>query len=607
MSRLSAYWSAVKPILWRLLFFVVVLAFPVRAAQVWLRQWDVPFELTVWGIAGITALAVSLVGLVVGCFMRCRTLLPARSLWGVLLLAALFVSLGHLLAFASLWQLHFPVLLTMGLLCLSWGLLRSWALLFWTPFMAVELLQFIGYHEYGSRINSLVLAETFESSMEEAMAYLTPLNLVLMVPLLLLLILFIWLQLRFLRRCGRAELVNTGLLFCGLCGLFASCLCPAGQTANYYWPASEVPELVNAFSEALTINEATINQVEGLESPADKHSTLSTLKGGEGVVLVLHVGESIRADRMSINGYSRPTTPFLTSCGEQLINFPSCISAACDTCQAQIAILTNGRRNIHDKNPGMQPTVGSVLDLFAKHDFRVYSFFGRRCAEKLKYDRVVHILTRHSEARYNAPGYPWTSVEQIQQVLQKQEKGQNLLLFINNEGSHTPFGYYDLENPPFTPTTDNFQNPAAQAEEVNNAYDNTIHYTDEFFRRVTALLKGRPYIYIYVSDHGEYLGHDGRWGRAFLGEHPHLYHTTEGCKVGMFALYSPEFSSLHPHFAQSVNQLSANSRKTVGHEHIFHTLLGLFGLKTPYYDISLDLTSPAVLPYTGPQPPRREN
>lgn len=607
MTRFSAYWSALLPILSRLLFFAVLLAFPFHAAQVWLRQWDMPFELTGWGIAAVAALTVAVLVSVVGCFLRVRTLLPARQLWGLLLLAALFVSLGHLLAFSSLWQLHFPVLLTMGIICLTWGVLRRWALLLWALFMAVEMLQFIGFHQYGSRINSLVLAETFEASMEEAMAYLTPLNLALMLPLALLLVLFTRLQLRLFRNSTRTELLNTGMLFCGLCGVFASCLLPTGQTVNYYWPVCEVPELVNAVSEALTINEATINQVEGLESPADKHSTLMTLEGREGVVLVLHIGESIRADRMTVNGYSRRTTPFLASCGSQLINFPTCISAACDTCQAQIAILTNGRRNIYDLTPGMQPTVGSVIDLFAKHDFRVYSFFGRRCAQKLKYDRVVQLLTRHSEARFNAPGYPWTAVEQMRQVLQEQDRKQNLLLFVNNEGSHTPFGYYDLENPPFTPTTPDFQNPTAQAEEVNNAYDNTIHYTDEFFRRVADLLEGRPYVYLYVSDHGEYLGHDGCWGRAFLGQHPYLYHTTDGCKVGMFVLFSPEFAALRPHFAKSLEQLRCNSRMTVAHEHIFHTLLGLFGFSTPYYDASLDLTSPAVQPYIGPQPPKHED
>lgn len=590
----------------RLFFFALLLAFPVRAAQVWLRQWDEPFSMTPWGIAGVVALAVSLVVIVVGCFMRRRTLLPARPLWGVLLLAALFVSLGHLLAFAAPWQIHFPVLLTMGVICLLWGLLRRWALLFWVPFLTIELLQFIGFHQYGSRINSLVLAETFEASREEAMAYLTPLNLVLMVPLVLLVVAFVWMQLRFLRHRSRLELINSGLLFCGLCALFASCLRPGGQTVNYYWPACEVPELVTAVSEALTINEATINQVEQLPSPSEKLSALPSLSGDEGVVFVLHIGESIRADRMSVNGYSRPTTPFLNSCGEQLINFRDCISAACDTCQAQIAILTDGRRNIFDKTPGMQPTTGSVIDLFAKHHFTVFSFFGRRCAEKLKYDRVVRILTRHSEARFNAPGYPWTAVDQMKSVLAEQGPRKNLLLFINNEGSHTPFNYYDESNPPFTPTTPNFQNPAAQAEAVSNAYDNTIHYTDEFFRRVSTLLQGRPFVYLYVSDHGEYLGHDGRWGRAFLGQHPYLYHATDGCKVGMFVLYSPEFARLRPHFAKSLEQLRANARLTVAHEHIFHTILGLFAFETPFYNPELDLTSPGVQPYSGPQPPRRE-
>ncbi|MBQ2814176.1 MAG: phosphoethanolamine transferase [Akkermansia sp.] len=606
MSRSSAFRAAVLPVLTRLLFFALLLAFPVRAAQVWLRQWDVPFELSAWGIAGIAALGVSLVALVVGCFLRRRLLLPARALWGVLLLAAVFVSLGDLLAFAAPWQLHFPLLLTMGCICLLWGLLRHWALLFWAPFLAIEFLQFIGFHQYGSRINSLVLAETFESSREEAMAYLTPLNLALMIPLVLLVITLCWFMRRVLRHRSRAELLNTGLLFCGLCAASASCLRPAGQTIHYYWPACEVPELVTAVSEALTINEATINQVESLSSPADTLSSISTLSGGEGVVFVLHIGESIRADRMSINGYARPTTPFLASCGEQLINFPSCISAACDTCQAQIAILTDGRRRIFDKTPGMQPTTGSVIDLFAKHDFTVYSFFGRRCAEKLKYDRVVRILTRRSEARFNAPGYPWTAVDQMQSVLQEQSPGSNLFFFINNEGSHTPFGYYDLENPPFTPTTPDFQNPAAQAQEVNNAYDNTIHYTDEFFRRVAALLKGRPFVYLYVSDHGEYLGHDGRWGRAFLGQNPHAYHASDGCKVGMFLLYSPEFARLHPHFAAALERLRANSRLTVAHEHIFHTALGLFGISSPFYSPSLDLTTPSPQPYSGPQPPRHE-
>ena len=121
--------------------------------------------------------------------------------------------------------------------------------------------------------------------------------------------------------------------------------------------------------------------------------------------------------------------------------------------------------------------------------------------------------------------------------------------------------------------------------------------------RIASLLRGRPWVYLYISDHGEYLGHDGIWGRAALGESSLDYHSTGGCRVGMFILTSPELEQLHPHFAAALQQLRAHTALTVGQEHIFHTLLGLFDLRTPYYNPALDLSSPAAQPYTGPRPP----
>lgn len=72
--------------------------------------------------------------------------------------------------------------------------------------------------------------------------------------------------------------------------------------------------------------------------------------------------------------------------------------------------------------------------------------------------------------------------------------------------------------------------------------------------------------------------------------------------VGMFVICSPEFRQMHPHFAEAVQQLRAHSDMLVGHEHVFHTLLGLIGIRSPYYDSSLDLCSPDARPYEGPHP-----
>ena len=523
------------------------------------------------------------------------------TLCKLVLLSALCICTGTLYITADPYPLPISVFLTLGSICLLWAIGRHHSLLFWWPFLILELAQIAGYVEYGSRINSLVLAETFEASGEEALSYLTAGNILLCIAILAgstLLCLFMY---KTLKKEPRLPLLNTGLACALLAAVAGATIPPRYEKAAYIWPLGEAYQLQQACTEALFHNQATIKQVEALHSPTEQPSSLHTLKGGEGVVLVLHVGESVRADRMSINGYERDTTPWLRT-QSRLINFPHCISAACDTCQAQIAILTDARRDIYETRPEMLPHTGSVLDLFQAHGFRVYSYFGKRNATHLKYDLVVRLLTRCSDERFHAPGSPWTSVPQMADTLRSLGDKQNTLIFINNEGSHTPFYHYDHENPPFTPADSNFQNPSAHAEEINNAYDATVHYTDEFVRRVTHLLRGRPWIYVYISDHGEYLGHDGIWGRAGLGESKRSYHSTTGCRVGMFIITSPELEQVHPHFREALQTLRNHTSMVVAQEHIFHTLLGFFDLRTPFYDPALDLTSPQATPYTGPGP-----
>ncbi len=526
---------------------------------------------------------------------------PAWVLWGCTLLALAATCCCNMDAYRDVGQLPISVMLTVSLLCTLWALLRYGSLVLWLPFLFFQLAQIAAYQQYRTRINSLVLAETFEASGEELAAYLSGTNLVYFCCAVGVVCLFGLLVSLVLRRSrGTLPLLNAGFLFALLGVLYSVAVPSARRTPDTWWPVFSAKDLGCAFYEALLHNHATVKYVEELKSPTVEPSAISTLKGGEGVVLVVHIGESVRADRMSLNGYERDTTPWLRQQAD-IISFTDCISAAHDTCQAQIAILTDARRDIYTRQPELQPRAGSVLDLFHANGFRLFSFFGRRAAQQLKYDRVVLLLTSLAEKRYNAPGSPWTGVPQIQEALAT--AGQdNVLLFINNEGSHTPFEHYDRENPPFVPTVHQFEDPAAVGVEVNNAYDNTIHYTDEYIRRVCEALKGRPFVYVYVSDHGEYLGHGGVWGRAFLGENKIRYHDTDGCRVGMFVLASPEFKAMHPHFDTAMQNMRSRADMTVAHEHIFHTLLGLFGISSPYYVAELDLCSPKAQPYSGPKP-----
>ncbi len=534
-----------------------------------------------------------------------REWLPdADKLWCIFGLAAAYSLIGNVALYNP--GAHFLVsaFCSLGALCLLWALLKHFALLFWIPFGFVEMVQHGAFRQYGMHINRPpVLAEMFEASYEEVMAYLTPLNVTLMVLVLILSFGLAWAQKSLMKRVPRLPLANMGVLSLLLAGGALALSSPEDKSEYNLWPVYEACMIPANIRGANVLNDETESYVKSLPSPADKPSSIATLGGREGVVVVLHIGESVRADRMTLNGYTnggRSTTPWL--CSQQdagcLINFSDCISSAPHTCTALITMLTDARRQFNHSNADYTASAGSVLELFSANGFSLYSFFGTRERQVLKYDTVISALSKTSVERFNAPGEPHTILPTMGKVLRENPK-QNMLFFINNEGSHAPFGHYEAESAPFRPAQPCLSNPVAHAEAVNNAYDNTIHYTDEFIRRLSEQLKGRPFIYIYVSDHGEYLGHDGLWGRGGVSER---YHSTSGSRVGMFVITSPEFEALHPNFAKAVQTLRTHAEMTVGHEHLYHTLLGIVGIESPYYDATLDLSDEAAEPYTGPQP-----
>lgn len=73
---------------------------------------------------------------------------------------------------------------------------------------------------------------------------------------------------------------------------------------------------------------------------------------------------------------------------------------------------------------------------------------------------------------------------------------------------------YPTQAERFTPASCNMDDPKARLEETVNAYDNSIVDLDASIHRMIALLKNRPAIYFYCSDHGVALGEEGKCSRA---------------------------------------------------------------------------------------------
>lgn len=568
---------------------------------------------------GIYLIFFCSLAMVTGAFIICKIvkkpLLPKlKDLWKILGTSVLVTLVYNHYIFSYSSLITTCVFSVAAGLILSYAVMRRFFVLFWFPMFCISCIQIGCYYQYGTTLNSFLLQETLHANANEVANFMNWQNISLIVTALLITIVILWLIYRSLRNSSTPSLLFAGscsmLLFCLSC----FCMHPVRVNIASFWPAYELRRVKEIFGQAQAQEAALLSCVQHLPSAADKESSISTLKPDQGVVFILHIGESVRSDRLGINGWKNDTTPYLAS-RKELINYPNCVSAAPSTCSAFITLLTDATWDVQAaRSKNDLPTTGSVLDLFAANGFTVAAFIHSGNVPNLEtmdintktFDSTfAHIFQKLTTSVTHTEKIGNLSMEQSGQIQHycSQNPNKNLLLLVNNMGSHGPFRDYDHSNPRFTPSNHKtfYSNAEENATAVNNAYDNTIAYTDELIGKICESLKGRPFVYIYVGDHGEYLGENGMWSRAALKDYS-TYPTAQACLVPLIVAYSPEFENLHPHFSKSLAQLRSNSSLTIGQGHLFHTLLGLFGISTEYYDSSWDLTSPQVKPHEGPRP-----
>lgn len=506
-----------------------------------------------------------------------------------------------------------------GCFCLIYALFRKWSLLVWILLYSLPMLIACVSLRYHVNIDAGLISEILGASPQDVAVFLTPVNILLGVLSLVSVCLFFYvLHLSFAPERRRNLLVCGGIACAFSIG-------SAAVTERPLWGDFESQHISHRAPETLllkfylAVRLANVEKTRALEiasalpSPAEKGTIIPNEVKPEAVLCILHVGESVRSDHMSIFGYHRQTTPNLDS-EKRLIAFRDCVSTAPSTIPSTMAILTNARGDVREKNldASLEPTCGGVMDLFHANEFTCYAL---RNVENKKvtwgavYEKLcskVFSATADKEI-YNLPGKDCMyQIDQMEQLCRGEIQNKNAFVLVTNNGSHLPFKEYDYENPPFVPASSQAYNKRPDvfpdmAEEVVNAYDNTIAYLDEYIARMLKLMEGRPFVYIYISDHGEYLGDKGVWVR---NHDKSLFFNTSVCQVPLLIIASPEFENMNPHYREALERLRENVSLSIGQEHIFHTLLGLFGIQSPYYDETLDLTSPRVMPYTGPHPSR---
>jgi len=164
-------------------------------------------------------------------------------------------------------------------------------------------------------------------------------------------------------------------------------------------------------------------------------------------------------------------------------------------------------------------------------------------------------------------------------------KEKDIVVILHTMGSHGPAYYkrYPEQFEKFTPVCETNQLNECSNEQINNAYDNTIVYTDYVLAKTIELLKNNQDSFktamFYMSDHGESLGENG----LYLHGMPYFMAPDEQIHVGSMLWFDERFSK-----DINIDELKSIANKKLSHDNIFHTLLGLMNIKTTVYNEELD-------------------
>lgn len=500
-----------------------------------------------------------------------------------------------------------------GFLALSYALLRRWSILLWFIWLFLPFTINLMSTRYQIRVDAHLVAEILGASPQDVADFTGFANIGLFLAALLLTLGTAVVFYLILKHGDRKHLSVSGV-----CVILLS-VAVSEATGDRLWdmlsyraPECRLIEANRARTIARERNSDLIQATKQLPSAAIPTPILPADKQSRECICLLHVGESVRSDHLSLFGYERKTTPHLEQT-ENLIAFRDCVAAAPSTIPSTLAILTDAQTDISHKEAdvSLKPTCGGIMEIFHALDYACYAFAVNENVGKTigaLYEILLHDVFAAGADSIIAMPKRKLSHSQIPQILEtiQAEQKKHIFCFINNRGSHLPFKDYDSGNAPFTPASWRAynrkpeKNPEAAAM-VRNTYDCTIHFTDEYIHSLLSQLKGKSFIYIYVSDHGEYLGDQGIWVRS--GD-KQTFFSSPVCQVPFLIITSQEFEEQNPHIKQALERLREHQNMSIGHGHIFHTLLGLFGIQTPYYNESLDLCSDKVQPYSGPHPSR---
>ncbi|WP_212906727.1 phosphoethanolamine--lipid A transferase EptA [Capnocytophaga stomatis] len=291
----------------------------------------------------------------------------------------------------------------------------------------------------------------------------------------------------------------------------------------------------------------------------------ATIKDNEKSVVVLVIGESARSQNFSLYGYSKNTNPLLSKT-KNVFHFEATSCATYTTAAVKCILEHQNTGDLYEILPNylyrnnvevVWRTTNSGEPPIHIEKYQTGSFLRENCeGEGCNYDEVL--------------------INGLKDQIASSTKDK-ILIILHTSTSHGPT--YNKKYPPqfevFKPVCNSVELANCTQEELLNAYDNTIVYTDYILHKIIENLKElKEYksTMLYVSDHGESLGEKNLYMHGL----PMSIAPKEQYEIPFIVWVSEGSKKL-----KSLENLSQN--------HVFHSILNFLGIDSPVYNEEMNI------------------
>jgi lipid A ethanolaminephosphotransferase len=464
------------------------------------------------------------------------------------------------------------------------------------PISLLILLSAIGAnyfaYNYGTHFDSTMLRNIFATNFLEAKELLTAsliLDYLKHLPLILFVIFFLKVREENFKRTVLKRLASMGILSVVLVLSIFSQLKNLSSTVSNH---KELGHLVIPTSYLSSTIEIVTGSGKLLieEKRIIDDAIISETDKSKKKLVVLVIGETVRAQNWGLSGYERETTPELKS--KEVINYPYAKTCGTNT-EVSLPCMFSpyGKKNYDEKKIR---TTESFLHILHRNSIPT-SWIDNQSGCKGVCDGLDFLQARNIDngdlCVKDGNCFDEILIKELDKKIDLSLNQQ--MITLHPIGNHGPAYHsrYPKKFEKFTPACNTSDLEKCTNAQIVNAYDNAILYTDSVMSQMIdhlSKISDREVYLIYASDHGESLGENN----LFLHGLPYRI--------------APDFQTRAPFFiwlGGKAKQIKSCVNKTantpISHDNLYHTILSIFAVNSHTVEANMNLIKGCRIEYAN--------